>query len=335
MTLRLCLHPRRNQPRWCQVAHSVPGANASGSWTALGTSVVLRLTDPTGVAAARTAVELELNAIDRVCSRFRSDSELSRLNAQSGRATRVSRLLIEALELSLRAAQLTGGDLDPTIGSALELSGYDRDWSLLAPAIGEPAPVVTVNAHVRCGWRTISLDRASLAVRVPAGVKLDLGATAKAWAADRAAAAAASASGCGALVSIGGDIATSGRAPAGGWLIRVTDDHRSDCSASGQTLAIHGGGLATSSTTVRRWSHEQHTMHHIIDPRTGAPVHSSWRTVSVAAANCTDANIAATAAVIRTGAAPRWLADIGLPARLVDQAGRVMIVGGWPQGGSA
>jgi thiamine biosynthesis lipoprotein len=295
---------------------------------------VLRLTDPTGLPAARTAVELELDAIDRACSRFRDDSELSRLNAHAGRATKASPLLLEALELALRAAQLTGGDLDPTIGAALELAGYDRDWSLLAAPAGEPAPILTIDAHVRAGWRTISLDRDSLAVRVPAGVKLDLGATAKAWAADRAAAAAARASGCGALLSIGGDIATSGSAPAGGWLIRVTDDHRSDCCAPGQTVAIHSGGLATSSTTVRRWSHEGHTMHHIIDPRSGSPVRGSWRTVSVAAASCTDANIAATAALIRAAAAPRWLAEIGLPARLVAQTGRVRIVGGWPDGAS-
>jgi thiamine biosynthesis lipoprotein len=305
---------------------------AVAKWEALGTSVVLRLAGSTRIEAARVAVERELDAIDRACSRFRPDSELSRVNARAGRSTQVSPLLAQALELGLRAAELTSGDVDPTLGRALELAGYDRDWSLLAPATGQPQPRVAIKARVRAGWQAIALDRERLTVRVPAGIRLDLGATAKAWAADRAAAAAASAGRCGALVSLGGDIATCGPAPAGGWKIHVTDDHRSDCSAPGQTIVIHSGAIATSSTAVRRWSHGGHTMHHIIDPATGAPVRESWRTASIAAASCADANIAATAAFVRGQSAPRWLAAVGLPARLLDWAGNVTTVAGWPQG---
>lgn len=311
---------------------------ACATWQALGTTVVLRLADSAGLRDARTAVERELAAIDCACSRFRSDSELSLLNARAGRRTEVGPLLMDALTLALRAAALTGGDVDPTIGRALELAGYDRDWRLLEqPASetgaqdAEPGPPLVIDAHVRCGWQTVELDRVNRTVRVPVGVRLDLGATAKAWAADRAAAAASSVSGCGALVGIGGDIATAGTAPGAGWRIRVTDDHRSDCSAPGQTIAIDSGGLATSSITVRRWLEAGHTMHHIIDPRTGAPARSSWRTVSVAAASCADANIAATAALVRSDSAPRWLAEVGLPARLVDLDGNVTRVAAWPR----
>jgi thiamine biosynthesis lipoprotein ApbE len=282
------------------------------------------------LAPARALLERELAAIDEACSRFRADSELSRLNARAGRSTAVSPLLIEALEVALRAAELSDGDVDPTVGRALELAGYDRDWWLLQPPAGEPEAPVAITARVRAAWRTIALDRASASVRVPAGVKLDLGASAKAWAADRASAAAARATGCGVLVSLGGDIATAGAAPAGGWRIRVTDDHRSDPSAPGQTVSIASGGLATSSTAVRRWSHAGHTMHHVIDPDTGAPVRGTWRTVSVAAASCTDANIATTAALVRARAAVAWLDGLGLPARLVDWAGNVTAVGDWP-----
>jgi FAD:protein FMN transferase len=180
------------------------------------------------------------------------------------------------------------------------------------------------------GWQAIALDRAGATVKIPAGVKLDLGASAKAWAADRAAAAAECRVGCGVLVSLGGDVATAGAAAIGGWQIRVTDDHRSDHSAAGQTVTIESGGLATSSTTVRRWSHGGCTMHHIIDPHSGAPVRGRWRTVSVAAASCVDANTAATAALVRAGAASAWLDQLGLPARLVDQQGKITTVGGWP-----
>jgi FAD:protein FMN transferase len=303
---------------------------AAEEWEALGTSVVLRTTRPDGFDAAREHVARELAAIDLACSRFREDSELSRLNAHAGRRTKVGPLLLAALEVAIRAAELTDGDVDPTVGRALELAGYDRDWRMLDAADEEPERHAAIVARVRAGWRTVELDRAGSSVRVPAGIRLDLGASAKAWAADRAAEAAAEAAGCGVLVGIGGDFATGGSAPAGGWRIHVTDDHRAGPTAEGQTVSISSGGLATSSTAVRRWSHEGHTMHHIIDPGTGAPVLDTWRTVSVAAANCTDANIATTAALVRAAAAPEWLLGLELPARLVDWQGGELTLGGWP-----
>jgi thiamine biosynthesis lipoprotein ApbE len=312
--------------------HAAPVAQSS--WRALGTSVVLRSTAPEALASAREAVERELAAIDLACSRFRPDSELVRCNERAGRPVAVGALLFEALELALDAARLTDGDVDPTVGRALELAGYDRDWSLLARPRGEPAPdafpPATLTLRTRSGWQTIELDATARTVRVPSGISLDLGSTAKAWAADRAAAAAHAAGGCGVLVSLGGDIATAGAGPADGWRVRVTDDHRGGPSAPGQTISIRGGGLATSSTAVRRWSHAGHTMHHIIDPATGAPARSCWRTASVAAADCAQANIAATAALVRSRDALEWLDGLGLPARLQDRDGRIEHTGDWP-----
>ena len=313
---------------------------ARANWQALGTGVALRLTDCAALAHARACVELELAAIDRACSRFREDSDLSRVNARAGRPVAVSALLMDALDVAVRAAELTGGDVDPTVGLALELAGYDRDWRRLASARQQtPQPLLTAPAPERAGhrmgWRALAVDRRDRCVRVPAVVRLDLGATAKAWAADRAARAASRAVGCGVLVSIGGDIATCGPAPRGGWCIRVTDDHRSSPAAPGQTVSIHSGGLATSSTTVRRWRHGGRRMHHIIDPRTARPVRSPWRTISVAAGDCTDANIAATAAFVRGERAAEWLRALGLPARLVAGDGRVTTLGDWPAEPSA
>jgi thiamine biosynthesis lipoprotein ApbE len=316
----------------------------TASWEALGTSIVLRLADPAALDIARAKVEHELDAIDRACSRFRADSELLRVNRAGGRPIQVSPLLMEALMVALRGAELTGGDVDPTLGRALELAGYDRDRLLLTAPHGEPTPYSAheghdapeperyepITARAITGWRSVILDQARSTVRVPGPIRLDLGASAKAWAADRAAERAARASGCGALISIGGDIATCGEAPVGGWRIRVTDDCRSDPSAPGQTVSILSGGLATSSTAVRRWSHGGHTMHHIIDPATQAPAETSWRTVSVAAACCADANIATTAALVRSHSAIPWLEQLGLPARLLDRSGNVTTVGSWP-----
>lgn len=305
------------------------------TWQALGTTAVLVVTGVERLEAARAAVERELALIDRTCSRFREDSDLSRANAHAGSAVRVDRVLIEALEVALRAARITGGDVDPTVGMALELAGYDRDWRLLdqAPAFDpglEPARP-RVRARLRPGWRAIEIDRGRSTVRVPAGVKLDLGATAKAWAADRASRAAHEATGVGVLVSLGGDISTGGEAPAGGWQVHVTDDHRSGPDAPGQRIAIWGGGLATSSIVVRRWNHGGATRHHLIDPASGQPAEGPWRTVSVAARDCTDANIASTAALVRGDGALQWLAELGMPARLVCHDGRVVTAGAWPE----
>jgi thiamine biosynthesis lipoprotein len=318
----------------CELGHD--------SWEAWSTTVVLRLTDPERLTPARVSVERELHAIDVACSRFRPDSELSRLNAGDGRPIQVGDLLLEALELSLHAASLTDGDVDPTVGEALKLAGYDRDWRLLDPAgvmstadapVGTdaPRPAPAIRASRISGWQTVRIDRRNGIVQLPKGISLDLGATAKAWAADRAARAASQAAGCGALVGIGGDIATHGKAPPGGWQIHVTDDHRAGPDAPGQTISIRDGGLATSSTTVRRWRHEGADMHHIIDPRSGEPAAASWRTVSVAAASCAEANIATTAAIVRGQRAAGWLCELRLPARLVDREGRAMVLAGWPE----
>jgi FAD:protein FMN transferase len=316
------------------VALSTP---VQSRWEALGTSAVLLVTDPNALGRARAIVKRELEEIDRACSRFRSDSDLQRVNAGAGRFIPVGQLLIEAVQVALRAAELTDGNVDPTVGDALVLAGYDRDWRLLEKPADEPeqAESPTIQAHVTPGWQAVEIDREHAAIRIPTGVRLDLGATAKAWVADRAASAVHEATGAGSLVSLGGDIATAGAAPEGGWRIYVTDDHRSAPGGQGQTISIVSGGIATSSTSVRRWSHKGQTRHHIIDPMTGTSVIRTWRTVSVAAGTCLDANIASTAALIRAGCAPAWLEQLGLPARLVSTDGAVRLVSGWPaQSGS-
>jgi thiamine biosynthesis lipoprotein len=183
---------------------------------------------------------------------------------------------------------------------------------------------------IRGGWQRVELIDEPPAVVIPPGMRLDLGATAKALAADRAATAAAEATGAAVLVSLGGDLATAGPAPPGGWRIHVTDDHRSSPSAPGQTVTISQGALATSSTTARRWRRAGKEMHHILDPATGVPSRGPWRTVSVTAATCVDANTASTAAIVLGRDAPEWLGGHGLAARLVGANGEIQLVGGWP-----
>jgi thiamine biosynthesis lipoprotein len=135
------------------------------------------------------------------------------------------------------------------------------------------------------------------------------------------------------LVSFGGDLRIAGAAPADGWRVRVTDDHRAGELAPGQWISLRTGGLATSSVAVRRWQTDAGVAHHLVDPATGGSVDSVWRTVSVCAASCLDANIASTATIVRGSRAVEWLEELRLPSRLVRGDGTVCHVAGWPSAG--
>ena len=251
-----------------------------------------------------------------------------RLNRHAGDEVEVGPYLLTALEVALGAAEATDGAVDPTVGEALRLAGYDRTFALVRLRDGR---LVHVSAAPGGGWRRIEVDRERRTVRIPAGAEVDLGATAKALATDRAARRAAEATGDGALVSIGGDVAVAGAAPAEGWSVGLADDHAAPFPDGGPAVSVRSGGLATSGTCVRNWATASGRAHHIIDPRTGVPAVSPWRTVSVAAASCVDANTASTAAVVLGEAAPEWLATRRLPARLVGEDGDVIRVAGWPE----
>jgi thiamine biosynthesis lipoprotein len=296
------------------------------TFPALGTTAVLLVDGQVALGPALGALESEIDAIDRACSRFRPDSELSAVNAARGGAVPASALFVAAVEVALRAARLTDGLVDPTVGTAMRVLGYDRDFAGLAAS----GPAVRVTVGPVPGWRLVQVDHRAMTVTVPAGVELDLGATAKALCADRAATAAAAAAGTGVLVSLGGDIAVGGATPAGGWPVRVADHHAAPPDAPGQTVVISAGGLATSGVSVRRWVRGGDQLHHLIDPGTGRPAGPTWRTVSVAAGSCVDANTASTASILLGRAAPEWLAQRGLPARLVGADGQVVLAGDWP-----
>jgi FAD:protein FMN transferase len=299
----------------------------SRTFPAIGVLAQVAVTRTDALAAAVELVQGELRALDLACSRFRDDSELSRLNGAAGRPFTAGPLLLDALGVALAAAAATNGDVDPTVGRALRGLGWDRDFAVVASR-REPPRIEIVPA---AGWRRVTLDRSRGVVSVPPGVELDLGATAKAFASDRCARLVHDATGAGVLVSLGGDLAVAGPPPAGGWPVRIADDHRGRPDAPGPVVAIRDGGLATSSTTVRRWRAAGSERHHIVDPRTGLPAPEAWRTVSVAAASCTAANTASTAAIVRGERAPEWLEQRGLPARLVRPDGTVETTAGWPQ----
>lgn len=289
-------------------------------WNLWSTTARLVVTEPSALPRARAICDRVLGEIDHAANRFDPSSELSRLPTD-GHPVGISPLLRELISESLDAAARSDGALDPTVGSALEALGYDRDIRLVQR---DGAPVRAVVRTV-AGWRTVRLYAGCL--RLPTGVRLDLGATGKASAADRCARAVFSETGAGVLVDLGGDLATAGAVPGGGWQITVQDQPE---DAATQIALPEGGAVATSSTVRRSWQQGSARRHHIIDPATAVEADPYWRSVTVVAGTCLAANTAATASVVRGAAALPWLRRIGLPARLLDQHGRLTHLNGWP-----
>jgi thiamine biosynthesis lipoprotein len=295
-------------------------STAAAEWDVWSTRARLVVTDPAQLEPARRLVTQHLADVDAACSRFRACSELRAVEQADGQPVVVTALLARLVAAALEAAERTDGDVDPTVGSAMDALGYDRDIAL---AGADEHPVAVLVHSV--GWRRVRLDGSVLTL--PRGAHLDLGATAKAVAADRGAELVAAGTGCGVLLSLGGDIATAGPAPAGGWQVLVQD---TPTDPACRVAVAAGGAVATSSTVRRSWSHGGRTVHHIVDPRTGLPAPTRWRSVTVAATTCLEANTVTTACVVRGDAALRWLRELGLPARLVDDQLRVHTLNGWP-----
>ena len=294
---------------------------------ALGTTATL-VTDGVALAEATEILRVELDRIDRACSRFRDDSELAHANARAGQPVHVTQLFAEAVRVALDAAEATGGLVTPTLGAALGAAGYDRTFERVRTRTGWTFVPAAVELEA---WRSVRLDEERRLVTVPPGIQLDLGATAKALAADRAVAAIVEATGAGTLVSLGGDIAVAGPVPPGGFAVLVADDHRTPLDTPGAVVSIESGGLATSSTTVRTWETDRGLAHHVLDPRTGEPADTPWRLATIAAASCVEANVAATYALVAGEEAVSWLERRGVHARLVRANGRVVRLGAWPE----
>ncbi|MGO4535886.1 FAD:protein FMN transferase [Leifsonia sp. 2MCAF36] len=317
---------------------SRPGPDAAFSrseWMVWGTVASIVVDCEERLADARLLAESVLGDITAACSRFEPTSELSRISAdpRASDGVEVSALLADLIAAALNVARETGGSVDPSLGADLEQWGYDRDFDQLradaSPLPSEAADgssfALTVAQRRDPGWRRIHLDGRLLTV--PADVRIDLGATAKAFAADLIARRVAEELTTGVLVSLGGDIATAGSNNARGWEILVQD---LDTDPAQQVFLPSGSAMATSSTQKRRWMHDGRTHQHILDPAFGTPVIPEWRSVTVAAATCLRANALSTASIVRGRGAVAWLAEQGADARLVDLRGRVVTVGAWP-----
>jgi thiamine biosynthesis lipoprotein len=292
------------------------------TWRALGTTVQLHVVDPRELTWAVARARDVLDEVDLSCSRFRLDSDLVRANRRPGRWSTVSAVLVGALTVALEAARETGGRVDPSLGAAMEAAGYDRTFELLAHASDLPTGLPGV---VRPGaWREIELR--DDAVYVPHGVRLDLGAVGKAYAADLVAADLASRLSQPAAVSVGGDVAVTGAPhhPPHEWPVVVGETRTDLADHPDQTvgLRLRSGGVATSTVRARHWTRGGRQWHHVLDPATGLPVAGCWRSVTALGHSCTAANTATTAALVLGSSATTWLEERGVAALLVDAGGR-------------
>jgi thiamine biosynthesis lipoprotein len=338
------------------------GAPASAGWPApghplghaLGAPVQLVVTQAGQLERGHAILAAELIAAEAVCG-AQPGSELAELPladpvagapARDGHPpVRVSSLLAEAIGAALRTARITDGDVDPVVRGGFGGSGGAGGGGAGGSGAGSArnggagrtgaAPDGGLDVLLRPlpGWRQVRLDTRARLLWLPPGLRLDLGGTVTAWAADRCAARLAAQLGCGVLVGLGGDIAVAGDPPAGGWRIRVQDATGPAGDGPSPVVAIHDGGLATASTSARRQRQADGALRSILDPRAGATAAPFWRTVSVAAARCVLASAASSTAMIRGRHADQWLASLGLPARLVGLDGRVHTVAGWPARG--
>lgn len=223
----------------------------------------------------------EIAHIERIANRFRSDSELSRLNAAGGGPVSVDLLRIITLALAMREA--TGGRFDPTVHNAMVAAGYDRTFAEVPPSGAAPGPAAP-------GGGRVDVDHRAGRVTLGPGVALDLGGIAKGWAADRTADLLGTAGDC--LVNIGGDIAVRGRLHGAPWPVGIM---RGDGPA---TLALPRGGMATSGTDRRRWRRGGRRMHHVIDPATGRPSGTDLVRVTAVGPDAASAEAWATALLV-------------------------------------
>jgi FAD:protein FMN transferase len=272
---------------------------------------------------AEQILTAEVNRLERAASRFRADSEISAVNRAAGQWVHASDLLVELVEVALAAADSTGGLVDPCLGRQVDAAGY-RTWAAGEVAVLAPA----IQAPPGSGrWRDVEV--AAGRVRIPSGVDLDLGATAKAWLADEVAERVADEIGLDVVANMGGDLRVIVESP--GWI--VSADHEvpglPECA-----LAITDGGLATSGQGRRRWLTTAGPAHHLIDPRTGRSADTGWWAVSALAASATTANVAATAGMLLDGEAPAWFAERGLYGLFTRWSGSgrpsAHAVGQWP-----
>lgn len=307
--------------------YTIPATLQSTTFPAMGTTIQVVL-EPERVDAVDVVRRL-FATWEGTLSRFRPESELSRLNARAGEAVPVSPLLLRVLRVALAAARAIDGLFDPTLERQLTWLGYDRSFELVPTS--QPASCCDVT-QPGGGWRAVEIRRTDAehaTVRLPRGVGLDFGGIAKGMAVDAALEALAAQGITRAMVNAGGDLAVLGLPPdQRAWSLAIEDGMS---GVPRWPVSLRLGALATSGIARRHWKQGKEERHHLLDPHTGLPTPSALRSVSVSAATCAQAEVAAKVAFLLGAQGPAFLAERGLAGLLVGRDGGVQRVGGWPE----
>jgi thiamine biosynthesis lipoprotein len=266
-------------------------APAELRFRAMGSDVHVLVNGPAGLLqVARDRVQ----ELERRWSRFRPDSEISRLNALAGSPMAVSVETLGLVGRALEGARVTGGRYDPTVLGDVLRAGYDRTFDELGGAGAGGAAVA--GSPLGRGWARVVVDAAGSSVTLPAGVGLDPGGIGKGYAADLVAEELRAAGAAGVLVNLGGDLRAEGRAPGGGsWVVGIEHPLRPGRVA---TVTLRQGAVATSSRARRAWGPATDRRHHLIDPATGRPADTGLAAVTVLAARGWQAEVLAKAAFL-------------------------------------
>ncbi|HEX8982895.1 MAG TPA: FAD:protein FMN transferase [Ktedonobacterales bacterium] len=314
----------QNQPTTTE-RYRAPSGYERSSFHAMGTTIVLVTREDATAEAYRIVRDL-FTGWEQTLSRFRAESELSRLNMAAGFRRAVSPLLLKTLVAALDAARATRGVYDPTVQQRMLEIGYDRSFDKLAPSAPES---IYARPAATGGWRQIEVDEYRHMVRLPAGVGLDFGGIGKGLAVDAALDALEQRGLTPALLNAGGDLAARGLpAGASNWAITVPGKDEA------WVIGLEHGAVATSGVGRRRWMQGERARHHLIDPRTGEPAESGMWSVTAIAANCARAEVAAkTALILGPDEGVRFIEEIHLGALMIPESGEWRAVGMWPRDG--
>jgi len=262
---------------------------------------------------------------EQVLSRFRHDSELSRLNRTTDQFINVSQTLWDVFQASLQADQFTRGLVTPTVLDAVEMAGYDRPFDELPASRGYSASQGYTGLWTEIHpLSMVTCDEVTHSICLPPGIRLDFGGVAKGWAAHQTAEKLKPYGP--ALMNAGGDIAISGpRLDGNPWLVGIANPLEPEHDLV--MLHLQGGGVATSGKDRRRWMQGAFLNHHIIDPRTGQPAMTDILTATVIAPTVMEAEAAAKAVfLLGSEAGLDWLeADSGLAGLLILDDGQVLL----------
>jgi thiamine biosynthesis lipoprotein len=307
---------------------TVPGAEHDHSFDVFGTRVRVLLVSGSSSAARLDALRVQalLQTVHRTLTRFAADSELSRLNARTGEEVAVSPMLLRAVQAALWAAQLSDGLVDPTVLRDLERAGYATsrarrmpaalaDAIAAAPARRPAAPRSTQE------WATIEVDTQRRTIRVPAGVRLDLGGSAKGLAVDLAAGLLSNNASF--AIDAGGDIRIGAASPCER-LVHISHPLEEEVVHS---FAVFQGAVATSGLRTRVWRNGGGFAHHLIDPARGTPAWTGVIQATALAPTTLEAETLAKTALLRGLHAGRQVLAPHGGALILDD-GELICVGG-------